>query len=256
MKYIISAEAKKILFLKGARKYLLMLVILSVAAAVLLCLTTPVTTGRRLSELRPDEVLSMNLLGVDVANIMLIVFTALGIHREFSTKMIQVTLPLTPYRLRFLGAKFLTYFGLSWALGVVTVALAYLVSQALLVVNGMPSLTLTEMHTVRMLLGVMVMPVFYCLLTLAATFIFWNSAAAITFSLGVLAAHALVGLLPGAVRSVLLPLTPQSAIHNLAGMSPAGSAEEISLLVSAAVLVAWIAVTAVVAGRIFQRKDL
>ena len=66
------------------------------------------------------------------------------------------------------------------------------------------------------------MPVFYCLLTVSAAFIFWSGAGAVAFALAVLAAQAVLGILPEGVQSFLLPVTPQAAIHNLAGMSPPG----------------------------------
>ncbi|NLV91754.1 MAG: hypothetical protein GX030_05080 [Firmicutes bacterium] len=256
MRRLILAEYKKIFFLKFSRSYLGVIVIASMAFGILLSVTTPVTTGRYFRELLPKEVLSMNLLGVDLVNIMLIVFTAMSIHREFSTRFIQVSLSLTPARMRYFAAKLLTYLGLSLILSVVTVFLAYCISQLLLLINGMPSLSLTEATTMRMLVGVMIMPVFYCLLTGAATFIFWSSAGAVTFALGVLATHTIVRLLPEGVQLILLPLTPQSAIHNLAGMSQPGSAEAVGLPVSAAVLIVWVVVTAVTGGWKLQGKDV
>ena len=99
------------------------------------------------------------------------------------------------------------------------------------------------------------MPVFYCLLTGAATFIF-GVAGAVTFALGVLATHTIVRLFPEGVQLILLPLTPQSAIHNLAGMSQPGSAEAVGLPVSAAVLIVWVVVTAVTGGWKLQGKDV
>lgn len=250
------AEYKKLFFLKFSKRYLSALIIASSAFGVMLSLTTRMTTGRPFSELRPHEVLSMNLLGVDLANIMLIVFTAISIHREFSTGYIQVSLSLTPARMRFFTAKLLTYFGLAFVLGVVTVSLAYLASQLLLVMNGMPPLPLLEASTIQMLLGVMAMPIFYCLLAVAAAFAFWSSAGAVTFTLGVLATQAIVGILPESVQSILLPVTPQAAIHNLAGMSSPGPLETVSLTASVAVLIAWVAATAVTAGWKLQWKDV
>lgn len=256
MKQLVLAEYKKISFLRSSRRYLLSLVAASLAFGVALSLTSQTTTGRHLSELRPDEVLSMNLLGVDLANIMLIVFTAMSIHREFSTRLIEVSLALTPARMRYFTSKLLAYLGLSFVMSVITVSLAYLVSQLLLWMNGLPLLSLAEADTLRMLVGVMTMPIFYCLLTVAATFMFWSSAGAITFTLGAFATQAIVRILPRGVQSMLLPITPQAAIHNLAGMSPPGSFEGVSLPASVAVLIAWIAVTVVTSGWKFQWRDV
>src|SRR5690606_18081575 len=67
MNRLILAEYKKIFFLKFSRRYLLVLVVAGVAFGVVLSLTTRMTTGRHLNELAPHEVLSMNMLGVDLA---------------------------------------------------------------------------------------------------------------------------------------------------------------------------------------------
>ena len=254
MRRLILAEYKKIFFLKFSRSYLGVMVIASMAFGILLSVTTPVTTGRYFRELLPKEVLSMNLLGVDLVNIMLIVLQCPSIG-NFPPGLFRYPF-LTPARMRYFAAKLLTYLGLSLILSVVTVFLAYCISQLLLLINGMPSLSLTEATTMRMLVGVMIMPVFYCLLTGAATFIFWSSAGAVTFALGVLATHTIVRLLPEGVQLILLPLTPQSAIHNLAGMSQPGSAEAVGLPVSAAVLIVWVVVTAVTGGWKLQGKDV
>lgn len=256
MNRLILAEYKKIFFLKFSRRYLLVLVVAGVAFGVVLSLTTRMTTGRHLNELAPHEVLSMNMLGVDLASIMLIAFAAMCVHREFSTKSIQASLAVTPARMRWFAAKLLTYLGLSLVISVVTVSLAYLVSQLLLVMNGMPPVSVAEATVRRMLIGVMVMPVFYCLLTVSAAFIFWSGAGAVAFALAVLAAQAVLGILPEGVQSFLLPVAPQAAIHNLAGMSPPGSFEAVSRLASAAVLAAWVAATALTAGWKFQRQDV
>ena len=223
MTRLILAEYKKVFFLRSARRYLAATAAASAAFGVLLSLTTQATTGRPFRELRPQEVLSMNLLGVDLANIMLLVFAAMSIYKEFSTQSMQVSLSITPARFRFFTAKLAAWGGLSIGVGVVTVSVAYGVSEVLLLANSMPLLSPKEAPVVQMLAGVTAMPVFYCLLTAAAAFVFWSSAGAITFSLGVLALQAVVGLLPHWVQAILLPITPQAAIHNLAGMSPHGS---------------------------------
>lgn len=253
---IITAEAKKIVYLNSSRLYLLVTVLASAAFGLLLSMTTRMTTGRSFVDLHPREVLSMNLLGVDLANIMLLVFTAMSINREFSTKSIQVSLAITPARTRLFAAKLITFFGLSLVFSLITVSAAYLVSQSLLAVNQMPLLALTDVGTARMLLGVMVMPAFYCVLTAAAVFLFSSGAGAITFSLCVLAVQALVGLFPEEIQRVLIPFTPQSAIHNLAGMNPPDSWESVGLAVSAAVLLGWAGCTMLAADRRFQRKDI
>lgn len=98
---LINAEFKKIFFLKSSRIYLLILIVLSLILGLIFSLTTNVTQGRAITELSPMDVLSANMLGVDLANIMLIVFTAISIAKEFSTKLINISLVITPDRKKF-----------------------------------------------------------------------------------------------------------------------------------------------------------
>jgi ABC-2 type transport system permease protein len=205
MKRLIGAEYKKIFFLKSSRRYLVGVVLASPAFGLLLSLTTQATTGRSFQALGAYDVLSMNLLGVDLASLMLIAFTALSIYREFTTNLIQVTLCLTPDRKRVFLAKLFTYFGLSCAIGLITASFAYLASQLLLIFHDLPRLSPLEGETLRMLAGVTAMPIFYTLLTAAAVFLFWSSASAITYALIVLASQALAGLFPNGIRAVVLP---------------------------------------------------
>lgn len=256
MKNLIQAEFKKIFFLKSSKVYMLTLIVASLVLGVIFSLTTKVTQGKAIIELSSMDVLSSNMLGVDLANIMLIIFTAISISKEFSTKLIDVSLVITPNRKRFFLGKLITYFLLSIAISIATILLTYLTSQLILVVNSMPLLTLTDNAVRQFIIGVMIMPIFYALITVAATFLFKSSAGAITFSLGVMVMPAIVKMFSHSIQKILLPIFPQSAIHSLSGAVEKGSAESLGAITGICVLLFWIVVTSFVANIKFQKQDI
>lgn len=255
MKNLIQAEFKKIFFLKSSKTYILALIVASLALGLIFSLTTNVTQGKEIVELSSIDVLSANMLGVDVANIMLITFTAISISKEFSTKLIDVSLTITPNRKRFFLGKLITYFLLSITISIVTVLLIYLTSRLILVANGMPLVSIKDIAVRQFIFGVMVMPVFYTIITVATTFLFNNSSGAITFTIGVMAIPALVKMFSDSIQKILLPIFPQSAIHSLSGAVEKGSFESLEVFTSICLLLIWIAVTFIAANIKFQKQD-
>lgn len=256
MKNLIRAEFKKLFFLKSSKVYILTLIVSSLVLGMIFSTTTNVTQGKAIIELSSMEVLSANMLGVDLANIMLIIFTAISISKEFSTKLIQVSLTITPNRRRFLGGKIITFFIISVIISIATIILTYLISQVILAVNRMPLVTLKDIAVRQFIFGVMIMPIFYTLIAVAATFIFKSSAGAITFSLAIMGIPALVKMFSESTQKVLLPIFPQSAIHNLSGAVEKGSTESLGIITSICILLAWIAVIILVANFKFEKQDI
>ena len=193
------------------------MIVLSLALGLAFSLTTNVTQGKTITELSSMDVLSANMLGTDLANIMLIIFTAVSVSKEFSTRLINVSLAIIPDRRKFFIGKLITFFLLSAAISIVVVLLSYLASRMILTANNMPEVSLQDFTVRRFVLGVMVMPVFYTIITAAAVFLFNGSAGAITFSLGIMILPALVKMFSNTVQRILLPIFPQSAIHSLSG---------------------------------------
>ncbi len=256
MRNLIRSEFKKIFFLKSSRIYILTLIVLSLVLGLIFSLTTNVTQGKAITDLSSMDVLSANMLGVDLANIMLIIFTAISISKEFSTKLINVSLVITPNRKKFFLGKIITFFLLSTAISIIVVILAYLASQLILTVNDMPRVTLQDLAVRQFILGVMTMPIFYAIITVAAVFLFNSGAGAITFSLGVMALPALIKMFSNSIQRTLLPVFPQSAIHNLSGLVKEGSAESLGIIGSICLLLAWIIVTSITAIIKFQKQDI
>lgn len=256
MRKLMQAEYKKIVFLRFSKVYLVSLIVASLVLGVIFSLTTNVTQGRAITELPTKDVISANMLGVDLANVMLIIFTALLISSEFSTNLIHVSLAVTSNRKRFYFGKLMTYFLLSVAISVVTALLTYLAGQLILAIHHMSMATFLNSSIRQFVLGVMVMPVFYCVLTVAATFIFRSSGGGISFSLGIMAIPALIKMFSNGIQKIFLPILPQSAIHSLSGAVAKGSFEHLGLLPSICVLLAWIVITSFIALIKFEKRDI
>lgn len=253
MKNILQSEYKKIFFLRFSKLYLPFVVGISLLAGFIFTVTTNVTQGRALQELSVMEVFSANMLGVDLANILLIIFTALMISREFTTETIQTSLAAVPNRKKFFMGKYILFFLLTIILSILLVALIYLTSQWILMFNNMTTASLGNADISRFTLGVALMPVFYSLLTVAATFFFKNSGSSVAFSLVVMNVPALINMFSDSVQKILLPLMPQSAIHSLSGT--AETFESLGAFTSILLLLLWLVVTSIIALISFQRSD-
>ncbi len=254
MIHSIRAEWKKIWFPKSSRLYLPFVMIFSVLMGLVFAFTTKVTQQRTLSELKPMSVIEVNMLGVDVAAILLILFAAVQIGREFQGKTIQTYLIATPDRTRYFRAKLLMFFLLSFVVGVL-VALITL-GNGQLILSSVQGQTLPASEVWRFAAGCVAMPLFYVLLTVCAAFFFRSTAAGIVIPLGVMFLPALAELFPQPIQEVFIPILPASAIHTLSGMAQAGSIEYTGILTAFIILITWSVLTAVLAIWRFRRKDI
>jgi len=255
MKNIILANIKRIWFLKSSKIFLNTLIGTSVLLGAIFTLTTNVTQGTPLTGLSTMDVYSANMLGVDLGAILLIIFTAVTISREFSTNSISMSLGITPNRSKFFLGKFLTYFLLSSVVSLLLVGLIFLSTQLILAANGMELVSLYDELVRQFTLGVLIMPVFYSLITVGASFIFGGSMGAIMFSLLVMFLPALVRMFSETIQEIFLPLFPESAINSLSGTVAPGALEYIGVGISLLVLVIWIIISAGMGGIKFQKQD-
>ena len=196
------------------------------------------------------------MLGVDVTAIMLIIFAAVSNTKEFSTKLIHVTLAVTPNRKRLFLSKLITYFLLGTVISLIVTVLTCLAGQLILLVNGRPMVSLADPFLRQFILGTLFMPVFYCILTVAAVFVFRNSGGAITFSLGIMFVPALVKMFSQSIQKIILPLLPQASLHSLSGTASKGSYEILGIGVSILLLFVWIGITSLIGTFQFVRKDV
>lgn len=256
LRNLVKAEYQKILFLKFSKIFLISTIIASLILGLIFSLTTSVTQGKVISEISPIDVISSCMLGVDVTAIMLIIFAAVLNAKEFSTKLIHVTLAVTPNRKKFFCSKLITYLLIATIISLIVTLLTFLVGQMILFVNGRPMVSIEDPFLRQFILGTLFMPVFYCVLTVAAVFIFRNSGGAVTFSLGVMFVPALVKMFSQGVQKTILPILPQASLHSLSGTALKGSYEILGIGTSIFLLFAWIGITSLVGIFQFVRKDV
>ncbi|ROR27242.1 ABC-2 family transporter [Mobilisporobacter senegalensis] len=251
----IKAEWKKLMFMNFTKIYLLILMISSLLLGITFSLTTNMTQGRALNELPNIDVITANLLGIDVGAIMLLVFTAIIISSEFSTKFIHVVLAVTPQRGKVFFAKLAAFGIFSTCVSLIITSLTFSCGQFILYINGRDMVSLADGNIIRLLAGCMAMPIFYCLITVCFTFLFRNSALSITCSLGIMILPAFISWFDEKIQMVLLPLLPRAALHSLSGISELGT-ESISIIRSTISLLIWLSTLYMFALWNFKRKDI
>lgn len=254
MIHSIHAEWEKIWFPKTSRLYLPFAVIFSVLTGLVFTFTTEITQQRALSQLKPMSVIEINMLGVDVAAILLILFTAVQIGKEFQGKTIQTYLIATPDRTRYFGAKLLAFFLLSLVVGVIVALIA--LGNGQLILLSMHGQTLPAWQVWRFVAGCIAMPLFYVLLTVCAAFFSRSTAAGILIPLAVMFLPLIAELFPQKVKEAFIPILPASAIHTLSGIAQAGSTEYTGLLTAFIILITWSALAAAIAIWRFRNKDI
>ena len=251
---MISAEWKKIWFIKSYRIYLILATIASILIGVAFSLTTRITQGRPLSEFEPMQIISINMLGVDIVTIFLLLFIAVQIGREFQEKTIQSYLSASPARTRYFFAKATIYFLIALVIGTVVALATQMTGRFFVSSVHKPMPSPAELW--RFTAGCIVMPVFYALLTVCATFSARNTAGGIVAPMFVLFLPALAKLFPKMLETTTIPALPASAIHVLMGTAEAGSLEFIGILPAFLVLGSWLLMSSGTAIWKFQKKDI
>lgn len=251
---LLRSELKKMWFPKSSKLYLLFIVLFSVLVGLLFTFTTELTQKRTLSELRPMSVIEVNILGVDVAAILLIIFIALQIGREFQGKTIQLYLIATPNRTRYLAAKLLVFFLVSFILGMIVACITFVNGQLILLSAHGEMLLSPEV--LRFAAGCIIMPVFYALIAVCASFFTRNTAFGIVIPVIILFLPAVARILPLTAQKVVIPILPSSAIHTLMGKVPTESLEYTGVLISSIILIIWCLLSIDLTTWHFRLKDL
>lgn len=210
--------------------------------AAFFCLTTEMTGNGPLAQLSPKEVAGAALLGIDVANIVVIVLAAVAVGTEYSTGIIQLTLSATPARWKLLASKTVIVAFIGLLVGAVGSVLSLGIGQFVLSFNGLPLMSLVDANIARLAFGAVIVPPFYALIAVAFAFLFRNAGGAITATLALfLIIPAMVGWLPPTLQAGVRPLLPVSALHSVAGLAHPDSFEYLPPATATIALLAWCA---------------
>ena len=251
---MICADWKKIWFIKSSRHYLIFATIASMLIGAAFPLTIHITQGRPLSEFESMQIISANMLGVDVVTVFLLFFIAVHIGREFQEKTIQSYLSASPARGSYFLSKMAIFFLLSLTIGVI-VAFSTQMSGRFFVTTAHKQIPSSE-ELWRFTFGCILMPIFYALLTVCATFSARNTAMGIIAPVFVLFLPALAKLFPEMLQSTIIPALPASAIHMISGVAEKGDLEYMGIFPAFLILVSWILISSIIAIWRFRKKDI
>lgn len=255
MSSIFKAEIKKIKYLKRAKLYFSSLFLVSLCTSLLLITSLNITQSKRIIEFTSYDILSVSMFGLDAATIMLVVFIAIELSKEFNSKQLYFTIQTCPNRTSIYKLKMQIFLTISAITSVMLMVLMIVMTQVILNSNNMQLVNFNDINNVQLILGTSIMPMFYTIVVVAFSFIFRNTGIAITSTLGLIALPAIIKLLGNNLEEILTPLMPQSAIHSLAGTATTNSAEYSSIMVSLIILAIWIIVLISIGNRCFKKVD-
>src|SRR5690625_3699931 len=206
MKHLIKADFKKVSYLQSYRNFLIAIFLLSIFFGITFLFTIDLTAGKKLTALSSIEVMDITLLGIDVTTIMLIIFTANFISKEFSTDAIHTSLAITPLRQKYFLSKILFIVKLTILVSIALISLMFIIDQFILSINNMDRLSLLNQALFIKLIGAVIMPIFYSLLSMAGTFYTQLASGGVTFALGVMFMPALIKIFLEYLSDVVLPI--------------------------------------------------
>lgn len=250
---LLKADVKKIFYLSNNRKYIVAVFLLSILLGLVFLFTLGVTEGKKLTDLSSLEVMGVILLGIDVTAIMLIIFTAGFIAKEFSNGSIHTSLAITPQRQKFYLAKNLFIILLSLVISLILLLIIIGIGQLVLSMNNMELVSLVDEGVIFKLVGALLLAPFYSLLSAVGAFFLRSAAGGITFSLGVMFFPALIKLFPSNVSDTILFVFPEKSLNVITEM---GSLSFNGSIISALlILLSWILISYFVGLGKFRKVD-
>jgi ABC-type transport system involved in multi-copper enzyme maturation permease subunit len=213
-------------------------------------------TSTHWSELRPQERLRFDPVGVSLRGVMLAqlvvgVLGALVITGEYATGMIRSSLMAVPRRLPVLVAKAVVFAGVTFVLMLVSAFVAFFAGQAAL---GSHGTTLGAGHALRPIVGVALYLTVVALFALGLGFALRNTAGTIATVFGLLlVVPGLAELLPTTWQPHVLPYLPSNAGASVFAVQP--EAGMLGVWTGFAVFCAWAAAALVLGALVLKRRD-
>lgn len=249
MTNLIKADFKKIFYLPGYRYFLLPTMALSILFGTLFLFTINVTQGKELAELSSAEVIDISLLGMDVAAIMLIIFTAMFVTKDLSSGAVHINLAITPVRGKYFLSKISFITILSVLISVVLILLFLIIDQLVLSMYDIAELSLFDINIFTKIIGSVVMVLFYSLLSAAGAFFLQSTSGGIAFALTVMFLPALIKMFPADVSNILLPIFPEKSLHAFIDTTDG------SLISAILILLLWVILSSLAGLWKFKRID-
>lgn len=251
MKNLVKADVKKVLYIPNYRYLLFAAVILSLLFGLIFLTTIGVTEGRALTSLSSLEVIDVSFLGIDVAAIMMIIFSALFISKEVSEGAVHTNLALTPNRMKFFVSKLLYLSLLSVLISITVILGIFAIDWFIMSANNMGSLELFNMDVLFKITGSILMVLVYGLLSAIGAFFIQSMAGGIIFSLGLMFVPALIRFFPEWVGDMMLPIFPETAIASFVDITATSN----NLFIAMTILFLWLLLSSIISYSKFRKID-
>lgn len=192
------------------------------------------------------------LVGLGLALILFIVLAVNATAPEFASRMITVSLAITPRRGRFLAAKVLVVGAVAAVVGLVCAVAAFAVSQWIFAASGVPHAGFGDPGVVRILLGWGLQVVLFSLLGVLVAVLLRSAAGAIASLLGVVYLPAILGpMLPEWVHTYVLRFLPSATADAFTG----NGTHNLPLWAAGLVMAAWIGLLWTVTRSVLTARD-
>ena len=204
-----------------------------------------------------DPVLTTNS-GSLFGCILLIVLGVTAVTSEYSSGMIRTTFIGNPRRNQVLAAKatVVALFGLM--ITVISIPGMFLVSQPIFGHYGLPTASITDSSTYRILIAIFLTQMLnYALIPFAIAWLLRGTASAITVSIGMLWLPWMLGpILPNVVKHNVLRYLPDVAANSISGIYKADNAVYLSHTLAMMVIAIWVLGLLAAAAIVLNRRDV
>jgi len=252
---VLAGEWSKLASWPAVRWLVGLALVLSALGSAAFVLSTSLTTGRAAAELPQHDRLTVSLLGVDLANVTMIVMAVIAVSSEISTGQVASTLLLAPRRRPVVAAKLLVLVALGSVVSIGSTLLAFGTGQLILRGQGIALPSLTDPGVARLLGGTMALiPVHVALAAVLALCLRSGSVAFAAMFL-LMCLPALAGLLPGGLGETVQWVLPGPSLYTLSGAAQPGDADYTAPGAAALTLLVWLAAGWLVSSRVFRRRD-
>ena len=252
----LASEVDKLRSWPAARGLVGLALLLAASGSAGFLLTAPVTLGTEIGQVAGRDRLTISLLGLDLANVTLIVVAVLAVSTEASSGQLALTLQATPRRGVVFAAKVLVLVGLGAVVSVLATAAALSGGQLALLASGETLPSLADPLVLRLILVTGLMVPLHVAFAAALAFCFRSAGIAVAGVFLIMCLPSLARLLPGDLAATAQWLLPTPSLHTLSGASLPGDTDYTAPWAAAVVLSGWVLLLLAVALRTFRRRDV
>lgn len=254
----LTAEWGKLWSLRSTYVMLLLAAVLSVGITALIALAMGATWDQAGEAGQASfDPTTMSMFGGIFSGIIFASMGVMAVANEYANGMIRATVTAIPRRGRVLAAKVTVVAAVTLVAGAVTTLAMFFVGQAVFGAYDLPTATLGDPDTERVLLAVTATSPVMPLIGVALGFILRSTAGAVSTLLGIMFVPAMFGAaLPAWWQEHVIRYLPSSASDSLAQASPPdGSLTHLSTGPALAVLAAWLVVFLAAGYASLTRRD-